>query len=52
VRRLRITRQRVSDLLDVAGLVALDAAAWSWCTTAGLVVLGAALLVAGWAVDR
>ncbi|MEY9944896.1 hypothetical protein [Kitasatospora sp. GAS1066B] len=52
MRRPQLTRQHLSDLLDVAGLAVLDAAAWSWCTTAGLVGLGAALLVAGWAVDR
>ncbi|MFJ2575975.1 hypothetical protein [Kitasatospora aureofaciens] len=50
--RLRISRKTVAEVLDVAGLAALDAAAWSWCATAGLVVLGVALLVAGLVIDR
>ncbi|AUG78087.1 hypothetical protein CFP65_3286 [Kitasatospora sp. MMS16-BH015] len=50
--RPRLTRQQLSDLLDVAGLAVLDAAAWCWCPIAGLVVLGAALLLAGWVIDR
>jgi hypothetical protein len=48
----RISRRTLSDLLDVAGLFVLDAAAWCWCVPAGLVVAGAGLLLAGWAVDR
>ncbi|WP_329564671.1 hypothetical protein [Kitasatospora sp. NBC_01266] len=47
----RISRRLVSDLLEAAGLVLLDAAAWCWCVPAGLVVAGAALLLAGLAVD-
>ncbi|GAA2137803.1 hypothetical protein GCM10009760_18600 [Kitasatospora kazusensis] len=50
--RLRLSRQQLSDLLDAAGLVTLDAAAWCWCPIAGLVVAGAALLLAGWVIDR
>ncbi|MDH6123434.1 hypothetical protein [Kitasatospora sp. GP82] len=50
--RFRISRKALSEVLDMAGLVALDAAAWSWCTTAGLVVLGGALLVAGVVIER
>ncbi|WP_198045578.1 hypothetical protein [Kitasatospora mediocidica] len=49
---MRFSRQVLSDLLDVAGLVALDTAAWWWCPIAGLVVLGGALLLAGWVIDR
>lgn len=48
----RVRRTSVSDLVDVAGLGCLVAAAWWWLPIVGLVALGLALLLAGWALDR
>lgn len=46
------SRRAVSDLVDVAGLGCLDAAAWWLWPPAGLIVLGGMLLLIGWVMDR
>lgn len=42
----------LSDLVDLAGLGCLDAAAWWLCPVAGLIVLGLVLLLIGWVMGR
>ncbi|MFI0894885.1 hypothetical protein [Streptomyces sp. NPDC020983] len=46
------SRRVLSDLVDVAGLGCLDAAAWWLWPPAGLIVLGGMLLLVGWVMDR
>jgi hypothetical protein len=46
--RERIPRSATSDAFDVSGLGCLVGAAFWWQPIAGLVALGAALLLAGW----
>lgn len=48
----RLRRSAISDLVDVTGLGCLVGAAWWWQPIVGLVALGGALLLAGWAIDR
>lgn len=45
-------RRALSDAVDVAGLGCLDGAAWWWKPIIGLIVLGLALLLVGWVMDR
>jgi hypothetical protein len=42
----------LSEVADVAGIGCLVGAAWSWNVAAGVALLGVALLVVGWVVDR
>lgn len=49
--RLQRPRRSLSDVVDLAGLGCLTAAAWWWQPLAGLVVLGLVLLLIGWVVD-
>lgn len=44
----RPKKRMASDLVDLAGLACLDAAAWWLCPVAGLIVLGLVLLLIGW----
>jgi hypothetical protein len=48
----RLRSQATSDIVDAAGLGCLVAAAWWWQPIVGLVCLGVALLLAGWALSR
>lgn len=50
--RLKRPRRTLTDVMDVAGLGCLVGAAWWWQPIVGLVCLGVALIVTGWAVDR
>ncbi|MGW1892137.1 hypothetical protein ACWCP6_18035 [Streptomyces sp. NPDC002004] len=50
--RLRRPRRTLTDLMDVTGLGCLVGAAWWWQPLVGLVALGLALLLIGWAVDQ
>lgn len=47
-----VRRSELSDLVDVAGLGCLVGAAWWWQPIVGLVALGGALLLTGWAMSR
>lgn len=49
---LRAVRQAVSGITDVAGGACIVGAALSWNTTIGCFLLGVALLIAGWVIDR
>jgi hypothetical protein len=42
----------ISDLVEVAGIGCLVAAAWWWVPIAGLIALGMALLLVGWVMDQ
>lgn len=46
------SRRALSDVVDLAGLGCLDGAAWWLWPPAGLIVLGAMLLLVGWVMDR
>lgn len=48
----KLTRSGMANVLGVAGGSSLVVGAWSWHPLAGLVALGAGLMVAGWAVDE
>lgn len=52
LRKPKAPRRLATDLLDVAGLGCLDAAAWWIQPIAGLAVLGVMLLFVGWVMDR
>lgn len=41
----------ISTLVELGGFAALTIAAWRWNPTVGLVVLGAVLLLVGYALD-
>ncbi|MEV5953736.1 hypothetical protein AB0M11_08155 [Streptomyces sp. NPDC051987] len=45
-------RRTLTDVTDVAGIGCLVGAAWWWQPIAGLVALGVALIVIGWAVGE
>ncbi|MGW1623046.1 hypothetical protein [Streptomyces sp. NPDC002172] len=45
-------RRTLTDVTDVAGIGCLVGAAWWWQPLAGLVALGVALIVIGWAVGE
>lgn len=45
-------RRTLTDALDVAGIGCLVGSAWWWQPILGLVALGVALLVIGWAVGE
>ncbi|MGA5819722.1 hypothetical protein ACPC54_17915 [Kitasatospora sp. NPDC094028] len=49
---MRPRRRLISDLVDLAGLACLDAAAWWLHPVLGLAVAGAVLLLVGWVMDR
>ncbi|NUR03288.1 MAG: hypothetical protein HOY79_44280 [Streptomyces sp.] len=49
---MRPRRRLLSDVVDVAGLACLDAAAWWLHPIAGLALAGVALLLVGWVIDR
>lgn len=48
----KLTRGATANVLGIAGAVCLVAGAWHWNLVAGLVSLGLALVVTGWAVDE
>ena len=53
MKKLRgLSRGAIANVMAASGLASLVAGAWSWCSLAGFVGTGAALLVAGWAVDE
>lgn len=52
MRRPRLPRRIVSDVVDLAGVGCLVGAAWWWAPIAGLVALGGALLLIGWVLDQ
>ena len=50
--RIKRPRRTLTDVTDVAGIGCLVGAAWWWQPLAGLVALGVALIVIGWAVGE
>lgn len=50
--RLQRPRRTASDIVELAGLGCLVGAAWWWQPLLGLVVLGCALFLIGWVMDR
>lgn len=48
----KLSRGTIANALGASGLISLVSAAWQWSTIAGFGALGAACLVAGWAVDE
>lgn len=50
IRRPRLSRRAASDIVDLAGVGCLVGAAWWWVPVVGLVALGLALLLVGWAI--
>lgn len=52
LKKPRLPRRLVTDLVDVAGLGCIDGAAWWIHPIAGLAVLGAMLLYVGWVMDQ
>lgn len=47
----KVSRGVWSDVVETAGLGCLVGAAWWWMPLVGLLSLGAALVLIGWAVD-
>jgi hypothetical protein len=52
VKRIHITRRVLSEAADVAGIGCVVGAVWSWNVAAGVLLLGAALILIGWVIDR
>lgn len=48
----KLSRSAIANMAGLAGGISLVAGAWSWRPSAGMVVLGVVLLLAGWAVDE
>ncbi|MDH6123869.1 MULTISPECIES: DUF1056 family protein [unclassified Kitasatospora] len=49
---IRITRRVLSEVSDVAGIGCVVGAVWSWNVAAGVLLLGVALILIGWVIDR